>query len=420
MEYGLIGGKLGHSFSKQIHELLADYTYALCPLETEKDVAELFRARTFKAINVTIPYKQTALALCDRVDDAARAIGAVNTVVNEDGVLVGYNTDFAGCEEALRCAGISLQDKTVLILGSGGTYKTFAAVAKAHGARKVLHASRTASENALAYDALSAHPEIEIILNASPAGMYPNNGGCLVDLQSLPNVCGVFDAVYNPFETRLLWQARTRGIPRANGLVMLVAQAKYACELFLRGVRIPDAEITRVTHILLKQLSNLVLIGMPSSGKTSLGMAAAQALGKDFVDVDTEVERRAGKPIAQIFADEGEGAFRDMESAVCEELGKRNSCVISTGGGSVLRAENVRALAQNGVLVALERPLDQLLVGGARPLSSSADALRKMQAERAPLYRAAADKIVQNQGEFDNALAAVREAFYEAACAQRP
>ena len=414
MEYGLIGKKLGHSFSKQIHETLAPYTYHLCELASEDDVAAFLKMKHFKAINITIPYKQTVLPFCDVLDESAKAIGAVNTIINQNGKLTGYNTDFAGCQYALRSAGISLAGKTVLILGSGGTQKTFVAVAKAAGAANILCASRTQSDDTLSYDALAQHPEVQVLLNATPVGMYPNNGECLVDLGNFPRMEAVFDAVYNPFETALLQQARSRELKFANGLVMLVAQAKYAAELFLHGTQpIDDAEISRVARQIRSQRANLTLIGMPSCGKSTLGVTLAAMLGKQFVDFDTEIVRRAGKEIAAIFSQDGEAAFRALESAVCAEFSKQNGLVMAPGGGIVLHRQNIDALQQNGVVIYLNRPLDMLELGGGRPLSQSAEALAQMYSVRAPLYSAAADKMVDNAGSAERAAQEIKEAFDE-------
>lgn len=346
------------------------------------------RARDFKAINVTIPYKELVMPYCDVIDDAARAIGSVNTIVHKDGRLKGHNTDFAGFTYLLRRHGISLRGKTVMLLGTGGTQKTVLAVARAEGAAEVVLVSRRKTEGAITYDEAAKRADVQVLVNTSPVGMYPNNGECLVRLENYPRLEAVLDVIYNPFHTALLQQAEARNLPAVNGMLMLVAQAKYAAEYFL-GSSIPDTEIDRIDKELRGRLSNLVLVGMPSSGKSSLGKACARLLDKRFVDMDDVLVERIGGPISSILSPGNETPFRDLESDVAAQLGKENGQVIATGGGAVLRAENVRALRQNGVVVYIDRPLEQLAVGGARPLSQSAAALAAMHAARSLLAHAA-------------------------------
>lgn len=397
MDYGLIGKKLGHSFSKPIHEQLAGYRYELRELPTEEEFRAFMREQAFRAINVTIPYKRLVMEYCDVVDEQARAIGAVNTVVNRAGTLYGYNTDFAGAAWALARHGVALAGRTVLILGTGGTRRTLQAVAESQRAARVLVAGRSGGEGVLTYAQAARCRDVQVVVNCSPAGMWPACGECLVDLADWPALEAVFDAVYNPLETRLLWQARQRGAVAVNGLEMLVAQAKYAAEHFL-GRGLPDSAMPEVHRQLCEQVSSLVLIGMPGCGKTRIGQLAAQLLGKRFVDMDDEVVRRAGMTIPELFAVRGEAAFRDLESQVAAELGAQGGLVVATGGGAVLRGENVRALRQNGVLVYLDRPLEQLAVGGGRPLSSSREAVEQLYRRRAPLYAQAAHVRVPNRG----------------------
>ena len=412
MEYGLIGGRLGHSYSKLIHEELADYDYRLCPLPTPEQAHAFLRARDFKAINVTIPSKELVIPYCDEIDDAARAIGSVNTIVHKNGRLEGHNTDFAGFTWILRKNHISLKDKTVMLLGTGGTQKTALAVARAEGAAEVLLVSRRPCGGALTYEEAAARRDVQVLVNTSPVGMYPDNGACLVGLGNYPKLEAVLDVIYNPFCTELLLRAEALGLPAVNGMGMLVAQAKYAAEYFT-GSSIPDAEIDRIDGMLRARLSNLVLIGMPGCGKTSLGRRCAALLGKRFVDMDDVLVERIGGPISSILSPGNEKPFRDLESAVAADLGKENGQVIATGGGAVLRAENVRALRQNGVVVYIDRPLGALAVGGARPLSQSAEALAKMYEARAPLYEAACDARVENTGAPDETARRIKEKFDE-------
>ena len=413
MEYGLIGSKLGHSYSKIIHEMLCGYRYDLCPLPTEEEARAFLTRRQFKAINVTIPYKRLVMEYCTYIDPRAKAIGAVNTVVNKNGLLYGYNTDHLGFAHLCDAHGVDFAGKTVLILGTGGTHNTTSAVARDKGAARVLTVSRTpdAAKGQLSYEE-AVFSGAQIVINTTPAGMYPNVGVCSLDVAKMPGLEAVLDVIYNPFRTALLQQAEARGLPAVNGMLMLVAQAKYAAEHFL-GRPLPDAEIDRIDRELRGKLSNLVLVGMPGSGKSSLGKACAKLLGKRFVDMDDVLVERIGGPISSILSPGNETPFRNLESAVAAELGKENGQVIATGGGAVLRAQNVRALRQNGVVVYIDRPLGQLAVGGARPLSQSAEALAAMHAARAPLYAAACDARVENDGPFESVAEAIKERFYE-------
>ena len=411
MDYGLIGGALGHSYSKLIHERLASYTYELHPIPEEENARKFFEERAFRAVNVTIPYKRLALECCDNVDPAARAIGAVNTVVNDGGVLRGWNTDYAGFLYLADLAGADFKGKTVLILGTGGTQRTVRAAAESRGAARVLTVSRAKRPGALTYEE-AAREDAHIVVNTTPAGMYPNNGACLLDLSRFAHLETVLDAVYNPFETRLMYEARRRGARAEGGLPMLVAQAKYAAEHFT-GASIPNSVIPDIAADIFADRANLVLVGMPSAGKSSIGRACAEALGKRFVDLDDEIERRSGRRIPDIFAEDGEAAFRALEREACAAVTKESGLVVAAGGGTVLDAENVRCMRQNGVVVWLRRPLGELAVGGYRPLSKSVDALREMEARRAPLYAAAAHVTVDNNGAPADTEAAVREAFYE-------
>ncbi len=399
MEYGLIGAKLGYSYSKIIHEQVCDYTYDLCPLPTEAEARAFFAAKEYRAINVTIPYKKVVMEYCDEIDPAAAAIGAVNTVVNKNGKLYGYNTDYAGFSYLCEAHGIGFAGKTVLILGTGGTRNTTYAVAKDGGAAQIFVASRTPKEGEISYqDALTCGADI--VINTTPAGTYPNTDTCAIDLAAMQGVEAVVDAVYNPFQTELVLRALEMGVPKekaVTGLEMLVAQAVFAAEHFL-SKPFPHAseEIAKTTAQMKAELSNITLIGMPSCGKSSLGKTLAEALGKTFVDLDLEIEKAAGKPIPQIFAEDGEAAFRAIEHAQIARFAKENRQILSLGGGAVLDASNMRAARQNGLIVYIDRPLEQLATGGYRPLSSSAEALRKMEGIRKPLYTAAADLIFEN------------------------
>ena len=391
MEYGLLGERLGHSFSPQIHRDLAGYDYQLLPTPPEA-VEDLFARRAFQGLNVTIPYKRTVMPLCDEIDPRAAAIGAVNTVVNRNGRLTGYNTDIDGFLYMARRAGVDMAGKKVVILGSGGTSRTARAAAGELGAREIVTVSRHGEDN---YQNLSRHADAQVLVNTTPVGMYPNWGQSPVSLESFPALEGVLDVVYNPLRTALLLQAEERGLPRSCGLPMLVAQAKRAAELFT-GHNINDSRTEAVLHGLREQLTSIVLIGMPGCGKTTVGRALAGKLGRTFVDLDEEIVRRAGTSIPEIFAREGEAGFRERESALVREFGERTGLVVSTGGGVVTRRENYIPLKQNGLLLHLRRDPAALPTDG-RPLSQ-ATAPEELWRRRAPLYAAFADGEIDNNG----------------------
>ena len=391
MEYGLLGEKLGHSFSPQIHRDLAGYDYQLLPTPPEA-VEDLFARRAFQGLNVTIPYKRTVMPLCDEIDPRAAAIGAVNTVVNQNGRLTGYNTDIDGFLYMARRAGVDMAGKKVVILGSGGTSRTARAAAGELGAREIITVSRRGEDN---YQNLSRHADAQVLVNTTPVGMYPNWGQSPVSLESFPALEGVLDVVYNPLRTALLLQAEERGLPCSCGLPMLVAQAKRAAELFT-GQNIDDSRAEAVLHGLRGQLTNIVLIGMPGCGKTTVGRALAEKLGRTFVDLDEEIVRRAGMSIPEIFAREGEAGFRERESALVREFGERTGLVVSTGGGVVTRRENYIPLKQNGLLLHLRRDPAALPTDG-RPLSQ-VTAPEELWRRRAPLYDAFADGEIDNNG----------------------
>ena len=403
MEYGLIGSKLGHSYSKLIHEMLCGYRYDLCPLPTEEEARAFLTKRQFKAINVTIPYKRLVMEYCTYIDPRAKAIGAVNTVVNKNGLLYGYNTDYLGFAHLCDAHGVDFAGRTVLILGTGGTHNTTSAVARDKGAAKVLTVSRTpdAAKGQLSYEE-AVSSGAQIVINTTPAGMYPNVGVCSLDVARMPGLEAVLDVVYNPDKTELILRAEEAGVPVAvGGLEMLVAQAVYAAEYFLSR-KFDDAagEIRRITAALRRDMLNVALIGMPSSGKSTVGL-------------DEEIVKADGRSIPDIFAAEGEDGFRARESAQTARFAKEGRQLLSCGGGIIKRGENLRALHQNGVVLFIDRPLDALTVGGGRPLSSSPEALRQMEAERRPLYLAAADAVIPNSGTVEDVVAAAMEALDE-------
>lgn len=414
MEYGLIGSKLGHSYSKIIHEMLCGYRYDLCPLPTEEEARAFLTRRAFKAINVTIPYKRLVMGFCSYIDPRAKAIGAVNTVVNRNGLLYGYNTDYLGFAYLADAHGVEFAGRTVLILGTGGTHNTTSAVAKDKGAARVLTVSRhpDPEKGELSY-AEAVHSGADIVINTTPAGMYPNVGVCHLDVAAMPGLEAVLDVVYNPDKTELILRAEEAGVPVAvGGLEMLVAQAVYAAEYFLdRKFDDAPAEIRAITAQLRKEQLNVALIGMPSCGKTTIGRALADRLGKRFVDLDEEIVRAVGRSIPDLFAAEGEEGFRAREAEQTARFAREGRQVLSCGGGVIKRPENLRALRQNGVVLFIDRPLDALTVGGGRPLSTSAEALKTMEAQRRPLYLAAANAVIPNETTVADAVAAALEAL---------
>ena len=374
MEYGLIGAKLGHSYSKIIHEMLCGYHYDLCPLPTEEEARAFLAKRQFKAINVTIPYKKLVMEYCSYIDPRAKAIGAVNTVVNKNGLLYGYNTDYMGFAHLCDAHGVNFAGKTVLILGTGGTHNTTSAVARDKGAAKVLTVSRhpDPEKGELSY-AEAVSSGAQIVVNTTPAGMYPNVGVCNLDVAAMPDLEAVVDVVYNPDKTELILRAEEAGVPVAvGGLEMLVAQAVYAAEYFLdRKFEDAPVEIRRITAALRRDMLNIALIGMPSSGKTTLGRMLAKSLGRTFVDLDEEIVKTDGRSIPDIFAAEGEDGFRTKETAETQRFGKEGRQLISCGGGIVKKPENLRALHQNGVILFIDRPVDALAVGGGSVIDTA-------------------------------------------------
>ncbi len=409
MDYGCIARKLGHSFSAEIHKLIGDYDYRLREVPDE-ELAGFMLRRDFKGINVTIPYKKDVIPYLDGISDTARAIGSVNTVVNRGGKLFGYNTDFAGMKALIAHAGISPAGKTVLVLGTGGTSATAQAVAKSLGAKKVVAVSRRPATGVITYEQAAAeYCNAEIIINTTPVGMFPENYASPIDLTKFPKLEGLADAVFNPLRTELVLSARKLGIKVEGGLYMLVAQAVYASEIF-RDVEIPKSEIDRIYAELLKQKENIALVGMPASGKSTLGRLAAERLGREFTDTDSEIVARAGMEIPEIFRTKGEKGFRDIESEVLKDVVRRSGIVVATGGGAILREENVNALRQNCKVFFLDRDPDWLTPTSDRPTASDREAIRRRYAERYEKYCAAADAVIKPvQDKAENAEIIIRE-----------
>ena len=391
MKCGLLGRKLGHSYSPQIHGLLGDYSYELFEKEPEQ-LASFLREGDFTGINVTIPYKMDVIPHLDELSPAAHKIGSVNTIVRRaDGSLFGHNSDYFGFVSLVHHSGITVNGKKVLVLGSGGTSKMVVTALKDLGAEPIV-ISRSGENN---YENLHLHADASVIVNATPVGMYPNTGVSPIDLNRFPKLEGVLDVIYNPAKTKLLLDAEALGIPHENGLWMLVAQAKEASEYFT-GQKLSDSVIERIHRVLSHQMKNIVLIGMPGCGKSTIGALLAEKLNRTFVDADEEIIRLAGKPIPDVFAQDGEEVFRHWETMALENLGKQSALVIATGGGCVTRSRNYPLLHQNGMIVWLQRDLSQLPTDG-RPLSQ-ANQLEEMYALRRPMYEAFGDIRVGNAG----------------------
>lgn len=400
MRSGLLGRKLGHSYSPQIHALMGSYSYDLFEKEPE-DVADFVRNGDFTGINVTIPYKKDVIPCMDELSAMARRMGAVNTIVRrKDGTLFGHNTDYFGFSSMVKRSGISVKGKKVLVLGSGGASNTAVKVLEDMGADVVI-ISRSGKEN---YENLHLHRDASVIVNTTPVGMYPNTGAAAVDLKAFPNLEGVLDMIYNPARTQFLLDAEELNLPRENGLWMLVAQAKEAAEYF-GGKPLDDAIIETVYRTLSAQMQNIVLIGMPGCGKTTVGKALAETLGRIFVDADAEIVKLAGKSIPEIFAEDGEEAFRNYETQVLSDLGKRSCLVISTGGGCVTKQRNYPLLHQNSRIYWLKRDIDLLPTDG-RPLSQT-NKLSCMYEVRRPMYEAFADCIADNNSAVEETVRAI-------------
>lgn len=408
-KYGLIGEKLGHSFSKMIHNRLGDYDYELYSVAKE-DIDRFVESRQLCGANVTIPYKKTVMPHCDVLTDAAKKIGCVNCLSTlPDGRLMGDNTDYAGFLNLADSVGVDFNGKNVVILGSGGTSLTTRTAANDRGAKSITIVSRSGEVN---YDNVYELADTEIIINTTPVGMFPNNGEKTIDLTRFPKLCGVLDVVYNPLSTALLMEAKKLGIPCGCGLRMLVAQAKYAAERFIDSM-IDDSRIDEIEMELRAKLTNIVLVGMPGCGKSSIAKILGERMGREVIETDQMVEQAAGMTIPEIFAKFGEEHFRKLESDAVKTAGSRTGVIISTGGGAVKNPKNVDMLRQNGMVAWINRPIEALATSG-RPLSKDIDTLKTMWEERKPIYSAAADVAIDNSGDINDAVKAIVEEFDEA------
>ena len=391
-KYGCIGKILTHSFSKEIHSKLADYEYELIELN-EDEIEDFFKSKDFNAINVTIPYKQTVIPYLDSLSDVARRIGAVNTIVNRNGKLYGYNTDYYGMKALIKKIGIDLNGKKVLILGTGGTSKTARILTEDMGASEIITVSRSKTENYITYEeAVNEHSDVNVIINTTPSGMYPDCEGIPIDISSFNELEGVMDAVYNPLCTNLVLRAKEKGIKAEGGLYMLVMQAFVAVEKFL-DTEFPKTVADNVFASVFASKENIILTGMPGSGKSTVGKLL-NIDGFSFVDTDEEIEKRCGCTIKELIGSKGEKYFRDLETQVIKDISSKGCQIISTGGGAILRKENVNSLKRNGKLFFLNANPNRLLPTDSRPLSDTAEKLKKLYDERIDTYKITADVIV--------------------------
>lgn len=402
MRCGLLGKKLGHSYSPQIHSHLGDYSYDLFE-KTPEELEDFLRHGDFTGLNVTIPYKKDVIPFCDELSDRAQKIGAVNTIVRRpDGTLIGHNTDYFGFQSMVARSGLKVVGKKVLVLGSGGASATAVAVLRELGADVVV-ISREGENN---YGNLNKHTDASVIVNATPVGMYPNTGVSPVELDLFPALEGVLDIVYNPSRTQLLLDAERKGLITENGLWMLVAQAKESAEWFTDR-QINDDRIGKIHEILRRQMENIVLVGMPGCGKSTVGGMLAALLHKKFVDIDAEIVKQAGMSIPEIFQKSGEDGFREWETQVLTQIGKESGLVIATGGGAVTRSENYPLVHQNGRIIWLKRSIHSLPTDD-RPLSQK-NRLEEMYAVRKPMYEAFSDCAVVNDGDLNETVKQILE-----------
>ncbi|MCR0547843.1 shikimate dehydrogenase [[Clostridium] innocuum] len=412
MRYGLIGEKLGHSFSKDIHERIADYTFDLIPLSKE-EFKTFMEKKEFTALNVTIPYKKDVIPYLDEMDEHAKAIGAVNTIVNRDGKLKGYNTDFTGFLYMVKKHNVHMEGKKVLIIGNGGASAAIQAVVQHESAGSMVIVDVVPGNGAISYDEMfSSHLDAEIIINTSPIGMYPRIGNAPIDISMFHKCEAVLDVIYNPILTRLCFEAQEMDIKRVNGLEMLIAQAKQSVEFFL-DKSIDDQIIDDIYQDMLRERCNIVLIGMPSAGKTTIGKMLENRMQKEFIDLDDIIIEKAGKSIPEIFEESGEAGFRAIETEAAIEVSKLNNKIIATGGGTIKHKVNMDYLRQNGITIFIDRDVDKLISSDPnRPLSKSRDALAKMHAERLPLYQKYAAYVAVNNSDIESTVTEIVEAYH--------
>ena len=412
MQFGLLGERLPHSFSKEIHGFIGGYEYSLCEVARE-NFQTFMEAKNFRGLNVTIPYKKDVIPFLDSLSEQAQKIGAVNTIINEGGKLRGYNTDFFGLKALIQKTGLELRGKKVLILGTGGTSQTAQAVARELKAGEILKVSRSQKGDAIDYSAATTvHSDANVIINTTPLGMYPDNNALPISLAPFKNLEGVVDVIYNPLRTKLVLEAQARGLLSAGGLFMLVAQAVYAAEKFL-DQKISQEKTAEIFSKILLQKENLVLTGMPGSGKSTVGKLAAMALQKTFVDTDDLITEKYGATPSVVIQEKGIESFRAYEKEVVAEAGAKTGLVIATGGGAVLAPENITALKQNGRIIFLDRPIEEIVPTPDRPLSLDRAALQKRYDERIDTYRQTADCVLKVKGDAVATAAEAQKLFKE-------
>jgi len=418
MKYGLIGEHLGHSFSKQIQTRIAeienvkDYDYQLVELDKE-EFKEFMEKKDFTGINVTIPYKKDVIPYLDEMDESAKAIGAVNTIINVDSKLKGYNTDFGGFLYMVKAHNVHMEGKKVLIIGNGGACAAVKAVCEHENAKAIVIVSRSSDRGAIGYDEMyTSHLDADIVVNTSPVGMFPNITNAPIDVSWFHKLECVLDVVYNPILTRLCFEAQEADIKRVIGLEMLIAQAKYTFEIF-ENMSFDDSIIDEIKKEMLKDRCNIVLIGMPSAGKTTIGKMLEEKLGKEFFDLDDMIIAKAGKSIPEIFQESGEAGFRAIETEVAIEASKMNNKIIATGGGTIKHKVNMDFLRLNGITIFIDRDVDKLISSDPnRPLSSSKLALQQMHKERYPLYQKYAAYVAVNNTNIEETVDDIVNAYH--------
>lgn len=410
MQYGLIGYPLAHSFSKEIHQAIGKYQYDLWPLKEEM-LDDFFNKKDFKGINVTIPYKQKVIKYLDEIDEIAGKIEAVNTIVNIDGKIKGYNTDFYGLLALIEKNNIEIKNKNVAILGTGGTSNTAYYLCQYLKATSIKKVSRQERQDCLTYEQLNEFKDrFQVIINTTPIGMYPNNDDTILDVSDFNNLEAVVDVIYNPLQTKLVLQAKQKGLKATNGLYMLVAQAVYAYCIFQNEKY--DKDLTDIIYKkIYQQKSNIVLIGMPTCGKTTLGKLLAEKLDREHYDIDDIIIKDRKKMITDIFSNEGEKAFREYEKKAVKEVYKKEGVIISCGGGTILDQENVNLLKQNGILIFLDRDLDKLAYDETRPITSSKEKLEKIYKERYDIYTSVKDITIKNNDTKKQAVERIIESY---------
>lgn len=409
--YGLLGEKLGHSFSKEIHESINDYKYDL--IEVSKDDFDSFMTnRNFKAINVTIPYKEKVIPYLHYIDPKAKEIGAVNTIVNINNKLYGYNTDYLGLKKLILKNKIDFNNKKVLILGTGGTSKTAFVLSKDLGCSEVIKVSRKETEDTISYEqAKEKYNDYNIIINTTPVGMYPNDD-LIIDIECFKNLEAVVDVIYNPLNTNIVRYARRKNIKAVNGLYMLVGQAVYASYLFINK-EVEEDKIDFIYNKIKNQKLNIALIGMPSCGKTTIASKLCDKLNKNVIDSDVKIEEEIKMPISSFLNKDNEIEFRNIESKVIDEISKLNNIIISTGGGVIKRFENIDNLRRNSIIIFIDRKLDLLQTTDSRPLSSNKTDLEKLYNERYELYKKYSDYIVSNNDDINETINKIIEVYNE-------